>query len=249
MPPPSAWAGEHAPVREPLRRLDRAARREAAEERRELGAALRIRRFESCESGARELQHHRVFVDDGVGGAAGAGVQQRHLAEDLAGREDGKRLFAAGDAARDADAPAGDHVNRVALVVYAGASGLVLPSTTGDRKDEINGAIEALEAGGSTNGGDGIRLAYGVAREYFVKGGVNRVILATDGDFNVGITNQSDLIQLIEKQRASGVFLSVLGVGTGNLKDSTMEKLADKGNGNYAYLDSLQEARKVLPDQ
>jgi Ca-activated chloride channel family protein len=136
--------------------------------------------------------------------------------------------------------------DRVAIVVYAGASGLVLPSTTGDRKIEINGAIEALEAGGSTNGGDGIRLAYGVAREYFVKGGVNRVILATDGDFNVGITSQSDLIKLIEKERASGVFLSVLGVGTGNLKDSTMEKLADKGNGNYAYLDSLQEARKVL---
>jgi Ca-activated chloride channel family protein len=136
--------------------------------------------------------------------------------------------------------------DRVAIVVYAGASGLVLPSTTGDRKAEINGAIDALEAGGSTNGGDGIRLAYGVAREYFVNGGINRVILATDGDFNVGITSQSELMQLIEKQRASGVFLSVLGVGTGNLKDSTMEKLADKGNGNYSYLDSLHEARKVL---
>ncbi len=106
--------------------------------------------------------------------------------------------------------------------------------------------IEGLEAGGSTNGGAGIRLAYHIARENFIKGGVNRVILATDGDFNVGVTSQEELVSLIEKERESGVFLSVLGVGTGNLKDSTMEKLADKGNGNYAYLDSLHEARKVL---
>ena len=106
--------------------------------------------------------------------------------------------------------------------------------------------IAELEAGGSTNGGAGIKLAYRIAREHFIKGGVNRVVLATDGDFNVGVTSQDELVRLIEEQRASGVFLSVLGFGTGNLKDSTMEKLADKGNGNYAYLDSLHEARKVL---
>ena len=136
--------------------------------------------------------------------------------------------------------------DRIAIVVYAGASGLVLPSTPGNRKDRIHHAIAGLEAGGSTNGGAGIHLAYQVARQNFVKGGVNRVVLATDGDFNVGVTSQDELVRLIDKERESGVFLSVLGVGTGNLKDSTMEKLADKGNGNYAYLDSLQEARKVL---
>jgi Ca-activated chloride channel family protein len=136
--------------------------------------------------------------------------------------------------------------DRVAIVVYAGASGLVLPSTSGDQKERIHSALERLEAGGSTNGASGIRLAYQVARDNFIAGGVNRVVLATDGDFNVGVTNQSELVTLIEQERASGVFLSVLGVGTGNLKDSTMEKLADKGNGNYAYLDTLHEARKVL---
>jgi Ca-activated chloride channel family protein len=136
--------------------------------------------------------------------------------------------------------------DRIAIVVYAGASGLVLPSTRGNRKDVIHQAIAQLEAGGSTNGGAGIQLAYQIARRNFVSGGVNRVVLATDGDFNVGVTSQDELVRLIEKERESGVFLSVLGVGTGNLKDSTMEKLADKGNGNYAYLDSLQEARKVL---
>ena len=136
--------------------------------------------------------------------------------------------------------------DRVAIVVYAGSTGLVLPSTPGDRKSAIHRAIAELEAGGSTNGGAGIQLAYRVAREHFIRGGVNRVVLATDGDFNVGVTSQDELIRLIEEQRASGVFLSVLGVGTGNLKDSTMEKLADKGNGNYSYLDSLHEARKVL---
>ena len=136
--------------------------------------------------------------------------------------------------------------DRVAIVVYAGASGLVLPSTSGDQKDRIHQALGGLEAGGSTNGASGIRLAYEVARKNFIPGGVNRVVLATDGDFNVGVTNQSELVQLIERERESGVFLSVLGVGTGNLKDSTMEKLAGKGNGNYAYLDSLHEARKVL---
>jgi Ca-activated chloride channel homolog len=136
--------------------------------------------------------------------------------------------------------------DRVAIVVYAGASGLVLPSTSGDRKQQIHDAIARLEAGGSTNGAAGIRLAYQIARQNMIRGGVNRVVLATDGDFNVGVTSQDELVRLIEHERADGIFLSVLGVGTGNLKDSTMEKLADKGNGNYAYLDSLHEARKVL---
>ncbi len=136
--------------------------------------------------------------------------------------------------------------DRVAIVVYAGGSGVVLPSTPGDQKAVIHRAIAELHAGGSTNGAAGIRLAYRIARDHFVAGGVNRVLLATDGDFNVGVTNQEELVRLIEGERASGVFLSVLGVGTGNLKDATMEKLANKGNGNYAYLDSLHEARKVL---
>ena len=136
--------------------------------------------------------------------------------------------------------------DRVAIVVYAGASGLALPSTHGDRKDRIHQAIADLQAGGSTNGAEGITLAYQMAQRQFIKGGINRVILATDGDFNVGVTSQGELIRLIEEKRASGIFLSVLGVGRDNLKDSTMEKLADKGNGNYAYLDSLHEARKVL---
>jgi Ca-activated chloride channel family protein len=136
--------------------------------------------------------------------------------------------------------------DRIAIVVYAGASGLVLPATPGNHKERIHEAIARLNAGGSTNGGAGISLAYKVAREQFIDGGINRVILATDGDFNVGITNQGELVRLIEHQRQAGVFLSVLGVGTGNLKDATMEKLADKGNGNYSYLDSLHEARKVL---
>jgi len=139
--------------------------------------------------------------------------------------------------------------DRVAIVVYAGASGLVLPSTTGDHKEQILEALENLQAGGSTNGAEGIQLAYKIAADNFIKGGVNRVILATDGDFNVGVTNQGDLTRLIEEKAKSGVFLSVLGVGTDNLKDSTMQKLADKGNGNYAYLDSLDEARKVLVQQ
>jgi len=139
--------------------------------------------------------------------------------------------------------------DRVALVIYAGGSGLALPSTTGDRKETILRALEELKAGGSTNGAEGIELAYKVAADNFIKGGVNRVILATDGDFNIGVTNQGDLIRLIEEKAKSGVFLSVLGVGTDNLKDSTMQKLADKGNGNYAYLDSIDEARKVLVQQ
>jgi Ca-activated chloride channel family protein len=136
--------------------------------------------------------------------------------------------------------------DRVAIVVYAGASGLVLPSTPGGRKPEIQKAIADLQAGGSTNGAAGIQLAYEIAGRAFIRNGINRVILATDGDFNVGVTSQGELIRLIEEKRERGIFLSVLGVGTGNLKDSTMEKLADKGNGNYAYLDSLHEARRVL---
>jgi Ca-activated chloride channel family protein len=139
-----------------------------------------------------------------------------------------------------------DGRDRVSIVVYAGSSGLVLPPTRGNDRGRIHRAIAELEAGGSTNGAGGIVQAYQVAREQFVRDGINRVILATDGDFNVGVTSHGDLVRLIEEQRASGVFLSVLGVGTGNLKDATLEMLADKGNGNYAYLDSLQEARKVL---
>jgi Ca-activated chloride channel family protein len=130
--------------------------------------------------------------------------------------------------------------------VYAGASGLALPSTPGSEKDRMLEALGALEAGGSTNGADGIALAYKVARAQFVRGGINRVILATDGDFNVGVTSQGDLTRMIEQERQSGVFLTVLGFGTGNVKDSTMEMLADKGNGQYAYIDSIEEARKVL---
>ena len=139
--------------------------------------------------------------------------------------------------------------DRVAIVVYAGASGLVLPSTSSDQKGEILAALENLRAGGSTNGGSGIRLAYQTAVSNFITGGVNRVILATDGDFNVGTTNQGDLTRLIEDNAKSGVFLTVLGFGMGNYKDSTLEKLADMGNGNYAYIDTINEARKVLVDE
>ncbi len=136
--------------------------------------------------------------------------------------------------------------DRVAIVVYAGASGLALPPTPGDRKADIHSALDRLDAGGSTNGAEGINLAYDTAASAFAKEGVNRVILATDGDFNVGVTSQGELVRLIERQRERGIFLSVLGVGDNNLKDSTMEQLADRGNGNYAYLDSLDEARRVL---
>ena len=136
--------------------------------------------------------------------------------------------------------------DKVAIVVYAGASGLCLPATSGEDKQQIQAALERLSAGGSTNGASGIQLAYNIASENFVRGGINRVILATDGDFNVGVTSQSELTRLIEEKRERGIFLSVLGVGDNNLKDSTMEMLADKGNGNYSYLDSIQEARRVL---
>jgi Ca-activated chloride channel family protein len=134
----------------------------------------------------------------------------------------------------------------VALVVYAGAAGTVLPPTRGDRQQQILEAIGRLQAGGSTNGAGGIRLAYQQARQSFAKNANNRVILATDGDFNVGVSSDDELVKLIEQERQSGVFLSVLGFGTGNLKDSKMEKLADHGNGTYAYIDSLAEARKVF---
>ena len=137
--------------------------------------------------------------------------------------------------------------DRVAIVVYAGASGLVLPST--NNKSEILNSLDDLSAGGSTNGGAGIQLAYRVALDNFIQGGNNRVILATDGDFNVGLSNDGELVNLIENKRNSGVFLSVLGFGSGNYNDSMMEKLADKGNGNYAYIDTNEEARKALGQQ
>ena len=142
-----------------------------------------------------------------------------------------------------------DARDSIAIVVYAGASGTVLPPTSGADKRTILDALERLEAGGSTNGGAGIEHAYALAREHFVKGGINRVVLATDGDFNVGVTGHDALVKLIEAKRRSGVFLSVLGFGGANYQDSTMEQLADKGNGNYAYIDGPGEARKVLVEQ
>jgi Ca-activated chloride channel family protein len=136
--------------------------------------------------------------------------------------------------------------DRVAIVVYAGAAGLVLPSTPGSRKEEILDAIERLEAGGSTAGGAGLKLAYDVAREHFLAGGNNRVILATDGDYNVGVSSDAEMVRLVERRREDGTFLTVLGFGTGNLKDTKMEQMADHGNGHYAYIDSYAEARKVF---
>jgi Ca-activated chloride channel homolog len=136
--------------------------------------------------------------------------------------------------------------DRVAIAVYAGAAGLVLPSTPGTEKSRIFEALDRLQSGGSTNGGAGIRLAYNTARAQFMSEGANRVILATDGDFNVGTTSDSDLIQLIETERKSGVFLTVLGFGMGNTQHAKMEQLADKGNGQFAYIDNLAEAQKAL---
>lgn len=136
--------------------------------------------------------------------------------------------------------------DKVAIVVYAGAAGLVLPSTSGNEKNKIIEALETLNAGGSTAGGEGIELAYKIAAENFIKNGNNRVILATDGDFNVGASSDSDMETLIEEKRKSGVFLTCLGYGMGNYKDSKMEVLADKGNGNYAYIDNMQEATRFL---
>jgi Ca-activated chloride channel family protein len=137
----------------------------------------------------------------------------------------------------------------VAIVAYAGSAGLVLPPTRGAQRGEILAALERLEAGGSTNGGAGIALAYAVARQAEVRGGINRVILATDGDFNVGTVSHNALETMVADERASGIALSVLGFGTGNYNEQTAERLADIGNGNYAYIDSLMEARKVLVAQ
>lgn len=136
--------------------------------------------------------------------------------------------------------------DRVAIVVYAGAAGLVLPSTSGSQKNQIKSVIEQLDAGGSTAGGEGIELAYKTAQDFFISGGNNRIILATDGDFNVGVVDDGALIKLIEEKREHGIFLSVLGFGMGNLQDYKMEQIADKGNGNYNYIDSPMEAKKVL---
>ena len=139
--------------------------------------------------------------------------------------------------------------DRVSIVVYAGASGVVLDGCSGSDNAVIDAALERLSAGGSTAGGEGIALAYAIAEKNFIQGGNNRVILCTDGDFNVGPSSTNELESLIENKRSSGIYLSVLGFGTGNTKDNKMETLADKGNGNYAYIDSLMEAKKVLVNE
>lgn len=139
--------------------------------------------------------------------------------------------------------------DKVSIVTYAGNAGLALPPTPGNEKEKIIRVLDRLEAGGSTAGGAGIQLAYKIAQENFIKGGNNRVLLATDGDFNVGISNDNELEDMITKERESGVFLTCLGVGTDNFKDAKMEMLADKGNGNYDYLDNIQEAEKTLVNE
>ncbi|MDQ2179462.1 VWA domain-containing protein [Marinifilum sp. D714] len=139
--------------------------------------------------------------------------------------------------------------DKVAIVVYAGSSGLVLPSTNGNEKEKILNALNKLNAGGSTAGAAGLELAYKTARENFIDGGNNRIILATDGDFNVGISSNAEMERLIEKERNNGVFISVLGFGMGNYKDDKMEIIADKGNGNYSYIDNILEAKKVLVNE
>ncbi|MBP2667720.1 MAG: von Willebrand factor, partial [Firmicutes bacterium] len=139
--------------------------------------------------------------------------------------------------------------DQVAIVVYAGAAGLVLEPTAGNEKSKILAKIDGLQAGGSTAGGEGLKLAYEIAKEKFVPGGNNRVILATDGDFNVGLSSEGDLTRLIGERRNDGIFLSVLGFGMGNIKDNKMEALADRGNGNYAYIDNALEAKKVMVSQ
>jgi Ca-activated chloride channel family protein len=136
--------------------------------------------------------------------------------------------------------------DRVSMVVYAGSSGVVLEPTPGDQKQKIRDAIDRLEAGGSTNGAEGIERAYQLARAAHVNKGINRVVLATDGDFNVGTVDFEALVDMAERQRASGVALTTLGFGTGNYNDKLLERLADAGNGNYSYVDSIAEARKVL---
>ncbi len=140
-------------------------------------------------------------------------------------------------------------VDRVAIVVYAGAAGCVLESTPGNIKETIINSIDRLQAGGSTAGGEGIVLAYKIAKENYIKGGNNRVILATDGDFNIGASSDAEMVRLIEEKRKDGIFLSILGVGMGNYKDSKMEKIADAGNGNYSYIDNLLEAKKVFGNE
>lgn len=137
-------------------------------------------------------------------------------------------------------------IDHVAIVVYAGDAGVKLPSTPGNEKQKIKDAIEQLNAGGSTAGGEGIKMAYQIATQNFIKGGNNRIILATDGDFNVGPSSDKDMEQLIEDERGSGVSISILGFGMGNLKDSKMERMADKGHGNYAYIDNITEATKSM---
>ena len=139
--------------------------------------------------------------------------------------------------------------DRVAIVTYAGSAGVALTSTPGTDKQKIREALDNLEAGGSTAGGEGIKLAYKIARQNFVEGGNNRIILATDGDFNVGVSSADGLQSLIEQERKSGVFLTVLGYGMGNYKDKLMQVLAEKGNGNYAYIENMQEANKVLVNE
>lgn len=139
--------------------------------------------------------------------------------------------------------------DRISMVVYAGRAGLVLPSTNGSEKMKIKSAIDGLDAGGSTAGGAGIQLAYKIAQQNFMEKGNNRVILCTDGDFNVGVSSDDALVRLIEREREKGIFLTVLGYGTGNYKDNKMQQLADKGNGNHAYIDGLGEAKKVLVNE
>ena len=139
--------------------------------------------------------------------------------------------------------------DRVAIVVYAGSSGVVLPSTPGNKRSKIIGALSKLQAGGSTHGSAGIKLAYKVAQDNFIEGGVNRVILCTDGDFNVGVSSESGLVDLITAKAKSGVFLTVLGFGMGNYKDDRLESLADKGNGAYGYIDNFNEAKKLFVTQ
>ena len=139
--------------------------------------------------------------------------------------------------------------DRVAIVVYSGSAGLVLGATPGDKKAELKSAIERLKAGGSTAGGQGIELAYAIAKNNFITGGNNRVILATDGDFNVGVSSESALLEIVERQRKENIFLTVLGFGMGNFKDNKLELLADKGNGNYAYIDGENEAKRVFGGQ
>lgn len=142
-----------------------------------------------------------------------------------------------------------DARDSISMVVYAGASGVVLPPTTGDRKADILVALQQLRAGGSTNGAAGIQLAYQMAEQNFIPDGVNRVILATDGDFNVGLASTEELLDMIQRKRKAGIALTTLGFGGGNYNDHLLEQLADEGNGNYAYIDRLSEARKVLSQE